>query len=103
MKPRQPQPRVVQDDEARRMLREDYPPAVKAALLLAMKGGRVPKGCLLCGKRGAIMKRKVWIPDDVLAIERQTTERPRLYLLCPACEATAPSVAVVSARLMRKK
>jgi hypothetical protein len=96
--------RHEQSQDARTMLQEDYPASVKAALLLSLRGGRQPRGCLLCGRRGA-WSCKVYVPDVLLRpmTEMVLHERPEVYVLCPACEATQPAVEVIARKLRRQK
>jgi hypothetical protein len=85
---RKPRPggAITQSDEARRLLRNDTPPAVKLRLLLALRGGRMERRrCLGCRKTGIYCK--VWSPAEVWGVESQSGEGLRVYWLCQDCNA----------------
>ena len=78
--------RIAQSEEAKRLLREDTPEAVKIALRLALRGGRQERRrCLACGKPG--IHCKVWSPPEAWHVESQYHGTGiRVYWFCQACQ-----------------
>jgi hypothetical protein len=76
---------IEQSHEAKALLRDDIPTAVKTRLRLALRGGRMERRrCLGCGKQG--IHCKVWSPAEVWGIESTDTRGIRVYWLCARCE-----------------
>lgn len=71
--------------EARLWLREDLPEQVLTMIRLAQKGGRLPRGCLVCGRAG--LRREVFIPDQARTLAPGKA-RATLYVLCDAHQET---------------
>jgi hypothetical protein len=65
--------------EAQQWLHDDLPEAVKQVLRMAAKGGRLPKGCLVCHRPG--QHREVWLPDAARGV-LPSGVKARLYVLC---------------------
>jgi hypothetical protein len=77
---------LLQSAEAKRLLRDDTPEAVRLALRLAVRGGRQQRRrCLGCGRRGIHVK--VWTPTAVWMVEAQEGAGIRVYWLCGPCDA----------------
>ena len=76
---------IAQSDEAKRLLKDDIPVAVKTRLLLALRGGRMERRRSLgCGKQG--IHCKVWSPAEVWGVESVDTTGIKVYWLCARCE-----------------
>src|SRR4029453_602805 len=76
--------RIAQSDEAKALLKDDRPQAVKMQLRLALKGGRQQRRrCLGCRKPG--IHCKVWAPAGVWGVEARDTTGIRVYWLCQRC------------------
>jgi len=78
--------------QAQAWLRDDIPEAVKIKLRLALRGSRVPRRCLLCGRTPA-PHRGVWVCDMDLRVGA-TTIQSKCYALCTRCLYTASPEAI---------
>jgi hypothetical protein len=77
--------RVVRSDEARALLKDDIPQAVKTHLLLALRGGRQERRrCIGCGRQGT--QCKVWSPAAVWQIDNPDCTGIKVYWLCRLCD-----------------
>lgn len=78
--------RITPTPRAQQLLREDYPAAVKAALVLAVRGARRPTRCQACGGR-SVQHVNVWVPTSLLRVAG-ASGTPVRYGLCARCHAT---------------
>jgi hypothetical protein len=79
-----PSDQIVQSDEAKALLKQDIPMAVKVRLRLALKGGRMARRrCLGCSRVGVYCK--VWSPEAAWRVESEGTTGIKVYWLCARC------------------
>ena len=84
---------VAESAEARALLRDDMPEAVKQAVLLASTGRMrhgMRKRCLMCQGKG--LHSSVWIPPAALRIDTPDLVGVRAYWLCGDCQPTDEQV-----------
>ena len=82
--------------EAQRLLAEaDYPPQVKQAVLMALRGGRPDKQvCLACGK--AAQHCQLWGPPALTQAVPDPTAKVAVYWLCDTHHGQLTDAAIVT-------
>ena len=88
--------------DAQRLLAEgDYPPRVKHAILMALRGGRPGKQvCLACGK--AARHCQFWVPQELLHVASASTAKPVVYWLCDAHHGVLAEAEIVTLLTQQK-
>jgi len=77
--------RIAQSAQTRAILQGDYPPALKAEMLLAVRGGRQrPRRCLGCGKPG--IHADIFVTHESLKVGTHPDRKGFLrYWTCDTC------------------
>ena len=76
---------LIQSEEARRLLKDDAPLAVKMRLRLCARGGRQGKRqCVAC-RRAAGIVCKIWSPPELWAVGSEGRDGIKVYWLCQQC------------------